>query len=119
MCADHHEPAFGQEPAFTDIPHLNSANTPSYQAMIVEDNDDWLHDFALSQLQVNSPAAVPAIGASGGEQLTMASATESHDRSSTVHTGRADEEKGISPLVSPQSQVSSNEPLLWRLSCLV
>ncbi len=57
LCADHHEPSLGQEPALTDIPHIGNSGTPdTYQAMIVED-DDWLHDFALSQLQ---PSTLPA-----------------------------------------------------------
>ena len=43
----------GHEPMLVDIPHLNNVNTSSYQTMIVED-DDWLHDFALGQIQANS-----------------------------------------------------------------
>ena len=48
----------GQEPALPDIPHVGM-NLQSYQAMIDDDDDDWLQDFASAQLQVaSSPASV-------------------------------------------------------------
>ena len=70
LCADHHEPSLGQEPALTDIPHMGNSGTPgNYQAMIVED-DDWLHDFALSQLQPSSLPAAHAVNSLDPEQST-------------------------------------------------
>ena len=69
LCADHHEPGLGQEPALTDIPHMGNSSTPgNYQAMIVED-DDWLHDFALSQLQPSSLPAAHAVNSLHPEQI--------------------------------------------------
>ncbi|KAL0023708.1 hypothetical protein WJX79_005686 [Trebouxia sp. C0005] len=66
---DHHEPSLGQEPALTDIPHMGNSGTPgNYQAMIVEDDDDWLHDFALSQLQPSSLSAAHAVNSLDPEQ---------------------------------------------------
>ncbi len=68
LCADHHEPSLGQEPALTDIPDMGNSGTPgNYQAMIVED-DDWLHDFALSQLQPSSLPAAHAVNSLDPEE---------------------------------------------------
>ncbi|DBA95939.1 hypothetical protein WJX77_004025 [Trebouxia sp. C0004] len=65
---NHHEPGLGQEPALTDIPHMGNSSTPgNYQAMIVED-DDWLQDFALSQLQPSTLPAAHAVNSLAPEE---------------------------------------------------
>ena len=64
----------GQEPALTDIPHISAGSTANYQAMIVE-NDDWLHEFALSQLQPNALPAQPADATLHAEQLAEPAAS--------------------------------------------
>lgn len=46
----------------------NSGTPGNYQAMIVEDDDDWLHDFALSQLQPSSLSAAHAVNSLDPEQ---------------------------------------------------
>ncbi len=84
VCADHHEPGLGQEPALTDIPHLGNSSTPgNYQTMIVED-DDWLHDFALSQLQPSTLPAAHAVNSLDPEQSAEPTVISAPDAAAAV-----------------------------------
>ena len=89
LCADHHEPSLGQEPALTDIPHMGNSGTPgNYQAMIVED-DDWLHDFALSQLQPSSLPAAHAVNSPDPEQSAEPTVISAPDAAAAVGDSEA------------------------------
>ena len=106
----------GHEPMLVDIPHLNNVNTSSYQTMIVED-DDWLHDFALGQIQANSHPTLQDNNETGArlatvtEPAAIAEATERvtgvEDTASITGKFTASEDKDAKEAaVSPIHQVS-------------
>ena len=52
-----------QEPILTEPSHLESVDTQRYQPtqpMVVEEDDDWLHEFALAQMQASTQDCDPA-----------------------------------------------------------
>ena len=56
----------GQDPALTDLPHMNM-HPHGYQAMMTDD-DDWLEDFASAQLQATN--STPSVHTEPSDEQT-------------------------------------------------